>query len=191
MWRFVLVFSPFTLPVSAMAETWGFTYDKPWVRYLYPQDEKKWWWDDAWWEDGKLDVPVNHKVIMKKVFYKSGGTEVPAYLFRPKDGKKYPGVLFQHGRRGLDELALLHPKRLAARGFVVLAPDLWFARFIDKYPIEHDYVVEKDAARGIEFLLTLPYVKGKKVCTVSHTRGGYITLKALVTYKKQEKEVAC
>ncbi len=187
---FIFLFCLMSTSVFA-AEPWGYTYDKSWVRYLYPQDEKKWWWDDAWWEEGQIPVPQNHKVVMERMSYKSGDTEVPAYLFRPKDGKQYPGVLFQHGRRGLDELTLLHPRRLAARGFVVLAPDLWFANFIDKFPIEHDYKVEKDAARGIEFLLTLPQVKGKKICTVSHTRGGYITLKALVTYKKQDKEVAC
>lgn len=175
----------------ALAGEWGYTYDKPWVRYLYPQDEQKWWWDDAWWEDGKLETPVNHEVVMEKVKYQSGDTEVPAYLFRPKGSGKYPPVYFQHGRRGLDEMTLRHPRRLAARGFVVLAPDLWFARFIDKFPIEHDYAVEEDAARGIDFLLTLPYVKGKKTCTVSHTRGGYITLKALVTHGRQDKNVVC
>jgi carboxymethylenebutenolidase len=164
---------------------------EPWVSTEYPQDKEKWWWDDAWWEQGRLDRPESYEVVMEKINYKNGDTEVPAYVFRPKKKGKYLPVLFQHGRRGLDDLTLLAPKRLAARGFVVLAPDVWSARFIEKYPIEHDYAVEEDVARGIETLLTLPGIKGDKACVVSHTRGGYITLKALVTHKKQEKEVAC
>lgn len=176
---------------AAESPTWGVTYDKAWERYLFPQDEKKWWWDNDWWTEGKLTVPQNHEVRMEKIAYMRGDKEIPAYLFRPADGKSYPGIYFQHGRRGLDDLTLLHPRRLAARGFIVLAPDLWFANFIEKFPITHDPIVETDAALGIEYLLTLPGVKGSQVCTVSHTRGGYITLKALVTYGKQDKEVAC
>jgi carboxymethylenebutenolidase len=55
----------------------------------------------------------------------------------------------------------------------------------------HDYVVEKDVAAGIDILLELNSVKGNKACVVSHTRGGYLTLKALTTYKKQHASVDC
>ena len=180
------------LPSALYAEEpWGYTYDKSWVRYLYPQDEKKWWWDDAWWNDGRLEVPESHDVVMESISYQNGDKSIPAFLFRPADGKKYPAVYFQHGRRGLDDLTLKLPRRLAARGFVVLVPDLWFANFIDKFPIEHDYAVEEDAAIGIDYLLGLDLVNTQKAYTVSHTRGGYITLKALVTHGRQQDKVAC
>ena len=51
--------------------------------------------------------------------------------------------------------------------------------------------MEADVAKGIEYLLTLQDIQGDKACVVSHTRGGYLSLKALVTHKKQDKEVAC
>ena len=165
--------------------------NRPWVTTEYPQDKEKWWWDDAWWDEGQLPTPTNYEVEMQKITYMNGDVEVPAYLFRPKKSGKYLPVLFQHGRRGLDDLTLILPQRLAARGFIVLAPDVWSARFIEKYPMEHDYDVELDVAKGIEVLLEQKNVKGNKACAVSHTRGGYMTLKALVTYKKQEKEIAC
>lgn len=164
---------------------------EPWVTTEYPQDKEKWWWDDAWWEQGKLDNPQSYEVIMEQIQYENEDTEVPAYVFRPKKPGKYPPVLFQHGRRGLDDLTLLAPKRLAARGFVVLAPDVFSGRFIEKFPLDHDYALEGDVAKGIETLLKLPNISGDKACVVSHTRGGYMTLKALVTHKKQDKEVAC
>lgn len=164
---------------------------EPWVTITYPQDEEKTWWDDDWWNNGKLEVPQNHDVVMQKIEYQNGDVDVPAYLFRPKQPGKYPPVLFQHGRRGLDDLTLLMPRRLAARGFVVLAPDVYSARFIEKLPMEHDYALDGDVARGIEVLLERDDISADKACIVSHTRGGYLSLKALVTHKKQEKEVAC
>jgi carboxymethylenebutenolidase len=162
-----------------------------WTTTVFPQDAAKRWWSDAWWDAGKIDAPVNHDVTMSEVEYVNGDVEVPAYLFRPSTPGKYPAVLFQHGRRGLDDLTLKIPLRLAARGFVVLAPDVWSARFIEKYPIAHDYNVETDTARGIDYLLSLPGIKGDRACVTSHTRGGYLTLKALVTHGKQNGAVAC
>lgn len=149
------------------------------------------WWDNAWWEQGHIPVPSNHPVETRWISYKSGDNEIPAFLARPKDGKKYPGVLFMHGRRGLDELIQLQVKRLAARGFVVLAPDVYQAHLIAPNPIEHDYKLEADVNRGVDALLLLPDLSTRRVCLASHTRGGYMTLKVAVTFKRQEQEVAC
>ncbi len=165
--------------------------NRPWVKTEYPQDKKKEWWNDAWWEDGKIETPANYDVTMEEIEYENGETVVSAYLYRPKKPGKYPAVLFQHGRRGLDNLTMKHPRRLAARGFIVLAPDVFGAHFIEKLPMEHDYQIESDVAVGIDVLLKQKDIKGDRACVVSHTRGGYMTLKALVKYKKQEKEVAC
>ena len=170
---------------------YAFASHEPWVNTEYPQDKEKLWWDDSWWEQGKLDSPESYEVKMEKITYTSGDAEIPAYLFRPTKPGKYLPVLFQHGRRGLDELTLLAPRRLAARGFIVLAPDIWSGRFFDPYPMGHDYVSDSDVAVGIDTLLEQSDIIGKKACVVSHTRGGYMALKALVTHKKQEEKVSC
>ena len=128
----------------------------------YPQDVEKLWWDDAWWEEGKLDKPESYEVKMEQISYMNGDTEVPAYVFRPVKPGKYLPVLFQHGRRGLDELTTVLPKRLAARGFIVLAPDVFTGRFIERYPMEHDYGIDSDVAVGIDVLLKQPDIKGSK-----------------------------
>ena len=173
----------FTGPVLAVHE--------PWVTETYPQDVDKWWWDDAWWQEGQLDRPENHPVTAEQISYPSGDVEVPAWLFRPTTPGDHLPVLFLHGRRGLDELTLLLPRRLAARGFVVLAPDLWSARFVEKQPIEHDPAAEEDAARGLDTLLALPGLRGDRACVVSHTRGGYQALMALVKHDRQARGAAC
>ena len=152
---------------------------------------RAWWWDDAFWQRGEFEVPANHPVETRWINYKGAKTDIPALLARPRDGRKYPGVLFMHGRRGLDDLIQLQVKRLAARGFVVLAPDVYQAHFIPAMPIEHDYRLEEDANRGVDALLGLPDLASRRICLASHTRGGYFTLKMAVTLKRQEKAVAC
>ena len=153
--------------------------------------DNSWWWNNDWWNEGVLPVPQNHKVKVEWIEYQSGDISVPAMVARPADGKKYPAVLFQHGRRGLDDLIQLHVKRLAARGFVVLAPDVFSGRFIEKMPIEHDYAVEGDVNAGLDVLLARNDISSKQACTYSHTRGGYMTLKVAVKYKRQNKGIAC
>lgn len=156
-----------------------------------PQDNS-WWWDQRWWDEGALPVPENHGVATEMVSYRNGDVEVPAMIARPADDKAYPAVLFVHGRRGLDDLVQRHVRRVAARGFVVFAPDLFSGRFIEKYPIEHDYALEDDLDKGLDYLLSqVPNVSGKRVCTYSHTRGGYYSLKLNVSKERQEKDVAC
>ena len=153
--------------------------------------DDRFWWDDAFWDGGQIPIPSNYPVETRWISYKSGDTEVPALLARPKDRNKYPAVLFVHGRRGVDDLIQLQIKRIAARGFVVLAPDVFQAHLIPPMPIEHDYKLEADMDRGIDALLALSDISTRKVCLASHTRGCYYSLKLAVTFKRQERDVAC
>jgi len=172
------------VPLSAAAQA-------PWTNTQYPQDKDKAWWDDAWWERGQIPLPANHEVATRAAAYRSGDTEVPVEIHVPKGAGPFPAVVFLHGRRGIDPVTRLAPLRLAARGFTVVAPDLYAGRFIAPYPIRHDAALEDDAARAIDFALSLPEARGQaKTCVVSHTRGGYYSLKALVTKGRQAK-TAC
>lgn len=159
-------------------------------------EEKKdargeWWWDEAWWSAGRLDEVKNYPVETRRTSYKNGDVEVPVFIARPKGRDKFLPVLFVHGRRGIDELNQLHAIRLAARGFVVFAPDLYSGRFIDQFPNEHDYQLEDDLNRAVEALLAQPDIKGKTFCSVGISRGGYYTLKLAVAKKRQGREMAC
>ena len=177
-------------PVIASDTVVGRTLEAP---VNTSQVSEKFWWNNAWYDQGILPDIVNHQVIEKVVTYvnPADGTEVPAILYRPETPGRYPGVLFQHGRRGLDDLVQRLPRRMAARGFVVLAPDVYSARFIDKLPIEHMVETESDTDAGIDYLLRQPDVSTSKICLYSHTRGGYYTLQVAVKYNRQIKDVAC
>lgn len=149
------------------------------------------WWDSAWWERGELVVPDNHKVVVTRDSYASEDVDVPVMVARPDDGKRYPAVLFVHGRRGLDNLIEPLVIRLAARGFVVVAPDLYTGRFIEAMPIEHDPVLEADLDLGLDYLLARDDLSGDKACVYSHTRGGYLALRLAVSFKRQDRDLAC
>ena len=102
--------------------------------YARPDQGNDWWWDNAWWEDGRLNAPVSHPVRVEWTAYAHDDAEVPAMVARPEYEQKYPAVLFLHGRHGLDDSVQRHVRRLAARGFVVMAPDLCSGRFVEKFP---------------------------------------------------------
>ena len=164
---------------------------EPWTTTRFPQDEDRSWWDKGWWERGRLPLPENHDVRARAASYRSADVEVPVEIHHPQSSGVFPVVVFLHGRRGIDELTRLVPLRLAARGFTVVAPDLYSGRFIDKFPVRHDPALEDDAAAAIDFALALPEARTQsRVCVVSHTRGGYYALKALVTKGRQPK-TAC
>lgn len=154
-------------------------------------DANAWWWDDRWWDDGWIEAPENYPLESSKTQYTSGDVEVPALVFRPADDKKYPAVLFVHGRRGLDDLVQRHARRIAARGFVVLAPDIYAAHFIGTHPIEHDYALEKDVDAAVDVLLARDDISTAKACLYSHTRGGYYSLKVATTFNRQDNHIAC
>lgn len=172
---FILGASIFMQPLSAHEE----------------KQDNSWWWSNAWWNEGKIRVPKNYDIKVEWSTYDSNGVDVPVMIVRPKKKGKFPAVFFQHGRRGLDELVQRHAKRVAARGFVVVAPDIYKAHFLGTHPMEHDYELEKDVNKGLDFLLARKDISTKKACLYSHTRGGYYTLKVATTFKRQIKDVAC
>jgi carboxymethylenebutenolidase len=178
------------LLLAVAAATAGAEHE-PWSTIRYPQDADKWWWDEDWWQRGRMPVAESHDVATRTAAYKRADVEVPVTVLRPRGDGSFPVVVFLHGRRGIDELTQLVPLRLAARGFTVVAPDLYSGRFIASFPVAHDDALEDDAAAAIDFALALPEAKGQaKTCVVSHTRGGYYALKALVTKKRLDR-TAC
>ncbi len=56
-----------------------------------------------------------------------GSPRLTGYLARPSGAGPWPGVLLVHEAWGLDEEMRKHARRLAAAGFLTLAPDLYSA----------------------------------------------------------------
>ena len=45
--------------------------------------DNSWWWDNAWWNEGKLEAPKTYEVETRWIDYKNGEIEVPALVARP------------------------------------------------------------------------------------------------------------
>src|SRR3990170_4555503 len=113
------------------------------------------------------------ELVERQVEYASGDIDVPALLLVPKAPGPHAAVVFIHGRSGLNDRVQTQARRLAGRGFAVLAPDYHTGRFIPENPIDHDPATEKDVERGLDFLKTVPGVRADKVAVVGLSRGGY------------------
>jgi carboxymethylenebutenolidase len=59
------------------------------------------------------------------VRYASGSDQIDAYMAAPAGSEKAPAVLLVHDDEGLNDFARSAAKRLAAAGFIALAPDLF------------------------------------------------------------------
>jgi carboxymethylenebutenolidase len=112
-------------------------------------------------------------VEVRDVEYPSGEVEVPAMLARPREAGPFPGVLFVHGRAGLNDRVKAQALRLAERGFVVLAPDYHTGRFIPEMPVEHDPATEQDVERAIDYLKQVSGIRPGRFGVVGLSRGGY------------------
>ena len=112
-------------------------------------------------------------VDVTNVEYRNGDVEIPAVLSRPRDGGPHVGVLFVHGRSGLNDRVKTEATRLAARGFVVLAPDYHTGRLIPENPVPHDPATERDVELGLDHLRAQPGVRPGRLAVVGLSRGGY------------------
>lgn len=111
------------------------------------------------------------------VRYRSGASSLAAYVTPdPRDGKRYPAVVWAHGGFGgigLPTLKLVEP--LAAAGIVVMCPS-W--RGENDNPGRHEmfYGEVDDALAAVEHVSKLPYVDPERLYFAGHSTGGTLAL---------------
>lgn len=119
---------------------------------------------------------------VQNVTFPSGSTEAHGYLATPTDGSG-PGVVVIQEWWGLTTHIRDVADRLAAEGFVVLAPDLYggstthdadeAASLAQSLPVER---AARDLAGAVDYLLGRPSVTGATVGTVGFCMGGGFVL---------------
>lgn len=108
----------------------------------------------------------------------AGGKEFKAYLAEPEAGGG-PGILFLHAWWGLKPFFKEVCDRLAAQGFVVLAPDMREGRIASTID-EAKSMMEKSDMQQVgktvmaakTYLLHYPGLKGRKIATLGYSMGG-------------------
>ena len=119
----------------------------------------------------------------QNVTFPSNGGQAHGYLATPADGATGPGVIVIQEWWGLTDHMADVTDRLAAEGFVALAPDLYGGRtthdaeeaaeLATSLPVEQ---AAKDLAGAVEFLLGHEQVTGEKVGAVGFCMGGGFVL---------------
>src|SRR5262245_63421044 len=70
-------------------------------------------------------------VKMKEITFKSGEDEVKGFLAMPEGKGPFPGIVVIQEWWGLNDWIKDNAKRLAAQGYVALAPDLYRGKVTD------------------------------------------------------------
>jgi carboxymethylenebutenolidase len=121
--------------------------------------------------------------MAETVEFKSNGHNASGYLVRPPSGSG-PGVLVIQEWWGLDADLKKMADRLAAAGFVALAPDLYHgqvaghtemdkaAQLMNTMPPDR---AGRDMSGAVDYLASRPDVKGKGIGVVGFCMGGMLS----------------
>jgi carboxymethylenebutenolidase len=145
---------------------------------------------------------VEHPELLatQEVSFRSEGTKIPAYLARPRERGRYPGVILIHDIFGVSDHARDVARRLANVGFVTLVPDC-FAR-IDlgtgesledvrpRAALLDDRLTVRDLENAAALLRSLPYCSGK-IGTVGFCMGGRSALLLASSSDKIDATIDC
>jgi carboxymethylenebutenolidase len=123
-----------------------------------------------------------------------GGDEIEAYSARPTDpGKQIGGVVLIHHMPGYDRESKEHVRRIAAEGYNVVMPNLYWREAPGASPDDAaaaaraqggvpDERLVGDVAGGAEYLKGLPTANGK-IGTIGYCSGGRQSFLAAVSIK--------
>lgn len=133
------------------------------------------------------------KVRSERVQIPIGGRPAPAYLSRPDDGGKYPGVLVFQEIFGVNKHVRSVADRVAAEGYVAVAPEAFY-RSAPGIELGYD---PNGLAKGIELMMQLrpeqiledvtaafqwlgarADVGGKGIGAIGFCFGGHVTYRA-------------
>jgi carboxymethylenebutenolidase len=122
-------------------------------------------------------------VRTESVTYPANGVEGMGYLARPDDSDPHPGVVVIQEWWGLDEHIRDVARRLAAEGFVAVAPDLYHGEVAGEPDEARKLAMGmnreqamKDVGGALNYLLALPEVAPKKAGCIGFCMGGSLTM---------------
>jgi carboxymethylenebutenolidase len=140
------------------------------------------------------------RITTETIEFRSGGDNLPAYLARPGQQGRHPGIIVIHEAFGLVEHIRDIARRFANIGFVAMAPDL-YARsgapdpsdmgsvFPKMFGLEDAQVV-KDLEGAAAHLRGLPEASGKVGC-IGFCSGGRQTLLFACSSRSVDAAVDC
>jgi carboxymethylenebutenolidase len=147
------------------------------------------------------------RLTTERISYPGDGTEMKAYLAKPKKKGKFPAVVVIHENRGLNPHIEDVTRRLALEGFIALAPDALspLGGTPEDADKARDMFQKLEAPKNLNnFIKAFDYLKTRKDCNkklgcIGFCWGGGMTnqmavnvpdLKAAIPYYGRQPEVA-
>src|SRR5271155_3541062 len=90
------------------------------------------------------------KTTSTDIVYKTNDDEVMAQLSRPEGDGKYPAVILIHDIFGLGKFTRKVAKKLAAQGYIVLAPHLFSSKKLS------GPLTDKNIKETVKFMMSIP-----------------------------------
>lgn len=117
------------------------------------------------------DVPPG----VKRVYYRSGGRRLLAWLAVPQTPGPHPALLYAHGgfSMGIDDFEDVRP--FVQAGFVVLMP-AWRGENGNPGDFERLYGEIDDALAALDYLVQTPGVDPHRLFAAGHSMGGTTTM---------------
>src|SRR5437868_3230915 len=119
----------------------------------------------------------------QNVDFPSNGSTASGFLARPDSDTPVPGIVVIQEWWGLNAHIKDVATRVAAEGFVALAPDLYHGQIVSEPDDARKAVMELDRARAmkdingaVSFLKSQPYIMPKKIGITGFCMGGGLTL---------------
>ncbi len=116
------------------------------------------------------------------------GTQMAAYVARPKDAKRLPGMIVLQEAYGVNSHIREVTERLAAEGYVAIAPELFhrtapgFQGDYTNFPAVMPHMravtattAEADLGAALAWLQTAPFVERETIYSVGFCMGGRIS----------------
>src|SRR5262249_5286326 len=130
-----------------------------------------------------LASPVFAQVTTKEITIKSGGEEFKAFVAMPEGKGPFPGVVVIQEWWGLNDWIKENAKRLAGKGYVAIAPDLYRGKVTDDPKVAGQLRKGMPADRALRDLqaaanklTTMENVEKGKIGSIGWCMGGQLSL---------------
>lgn len=120
-----------------------------------------------------------------EIVYQDGSVDLEGFIAHPKEGK-HPLVILCHAWKGRDEFICEKAQRIAQRGYVGFALDMYGRGILGKTkeenaalkkPFQQDrHLLQRRVLRVLEVSSRLPYVDSKRVAVIGFGFGGLCAL---------------
>jgi Dienelactone hydrolase and related enzymes len=125
-----------------------------------------------------LSQGASSSVVVQRIELASpDGTMVPAEVAFPQGKGPFLPLLYVHARRGYEDVDQQHVTRLAAAGFIVVAPDWQSGRMLERWPVRHDPLTEIDVEAALDHLRAHPLSSKQPVGIIGKSRGPYYAIR--------------